>query len=177
MRIIEHHVAFLNLAKRASNLPHTKSWESATVSEKRCQSLASAPIGSGHDKYLSGICVFAVIDAGHIFWLQFAEYHFKWDVSSTSKMHTYPSWDEEKMGELPLSYELTKAVVLNYRQLKTMFRQRKSHRMDSWRVFCDWIRDLPEAHLITQEPQTSVTTYPPSTTSEIVAEVPAALTY
>lgn len=31
----------------------------------------------------------------------------------------------------------------NYRQLKTIYHQRKKHRLPEWRSFCEWIETLP----------------------------------
>ena len=151
---IEHYeVAFLELAKKASGLPHVQGWQESVSSDSRCKKLAACPCGSGHDKHLSGICVFVVIRASHPWWLQFMEYHFRWAVSSTSKMHSFPDAMEEDIEALPLGFELTQAHVLNYRQLKTMYQQRRRHRLGSWQTFCNWIERLPESHLITGLPQ------------------------
>lgn len=52
----------------------------------------------------------------------------------------------------PIGYELTFGEVTNYLQLKTMWSQRKHHRMSSWNtVFVEWVRSLPYSYLITGE--------------------------
>lgn len=52
----------------------------------------------------------------------------------------------------PLGYELTFGEVTNYLQLKSMYAQRKSHKMSGWsKVFKEWIHTLPASHLITGE--------------------------
>ena len=60
--------------------------------------------------------------------------------------------DEKKKYELfmkmqsnnPLGYELTMSVTTNYLQLKTMYNQRKHHRLkEDWGAFCDWCDTLP----------------------------------
>jgi hypothetical protein len=151
LEIVHFEVAFMDLAKKASGLPHTVDWQSSKPSDKRVAILAATPCGSGHDKFLSGICVFVVVKANHAWWMQFMEYHFRWAVSSTSKMHTFPDAAEEDIEKLPIGYELTQAHVVNYRQLKTMYQQRKNHRLQSWKNFCAWIKTLPDSHLITGE--------------------------
>ena len=49
----------------------------------------------------------------------------------------------------PCGMMLTARMTTNYRQLKTIYRQRKTHRLPEWRFFCRWIEDLPMAELIT----------------------------
>ena len=49
----------------------------------------------------------------------------------------------------PAGMELSAYMVTNYRQLKTMYKQRKNHRLQEWKDFCKWIETLPDSHLIT----------------------------
>lgn len=44
---------------------------------------------------------------------------------------------------IPSGFELTAAFTTNYQQLKTIFQQRRGHRLPEWRVFCQWISELP----------------------------------
>lgn len=44
---------------------------------------------------------------------------------------------------IPSGFELTARMVTNYRQLKTIYYQRKSHRLPEWREFCKEIENLP----------------------------------
>jgi hypothetical protein len=44
----------------------------------------------------------------------------------------------------PCGFELTARITTNYGQLKTIYNQRKKHRLPEWREFCDWIITLPE---------------------------------
>lgn len=43
----------------------------------------------------------------------------------------------------PCGFKLTAGMTTNYRQLKTIYAQRKSHRLPEWREFCTWIETLP----------------------------------
>ena len=43
----------------------------------------------------------------------------------------------------PCGFKLTAGITTNYRQLKTIYAQRKSHRLPEWRMFCDWVETLP----------------------------------
>lgn len=49
----------------------------------------------------------------------------------------------------PCGFRLTARMTTNYRQLKTIYRQRRNHRLPEWRIFCEWIETLPYAELIT----------------------------
>lgn len=53
---------------------------------------------------------------------------------------------------LPSSYNQKRTVMLNYEVLANIYKSRKSHKLDEWRVgFCDWIKELPYSELITGE--------------------------
>lgn len=43
----------------------------------------------------------------------------------------------------PSGFELTARLTTNYRQLKTVYFQRKTHRLPEWREFCIWCEELP----------------------------------
>ncbi len=43
----------------------------------------------------------------------------------------------------PVGLLLTARMTTNYRQLKTIYAQRKNHRLPHWHVFCHWIESLP----------------------------------
>ena len=59
--------------------------------------------------------------------------------------------DEELLKELylsilytnPAGFRLTARMTTNYRQLKTIYHQRKAHRLPEWREFCKQIEKLP----------------------------------
>lgn len=46
---------------------------------------------------------------------------------------------------LPSGFEITARLTTNYRSLKTIYSQRKNHRLPEWRIFCQWIETLPYA--------------------------------
>lgn len=50
---------------------------------------------------------------------------------------------------VPTGFKLTARMSTNYRQLKTMYRQRKYHRLLDWKSFCRWIESLPHSYFIT----------------------------
>lgn len=52
---------------------------------------------------------------------------------------------------IPTGFELTARMTTNYRQLKTIYKQRRNHRLKDWQMFCDWVETLPHSELITGE--------------------------
>lgn len=50
---------------------------------------------------------------------------------------------------IPSGFQLTAGMTTNYRQLKTIYQQRKNHRLPEWREFCKYIEKLPYSELIT----------------------------
>ena len=49
----------------------------------------------------------------------------------------------------PAGFKLTARMTTNYQQLKTIYGQRKNHRLPEWRVFCKWLETLPYSEFIT----------------------------
>ena len=52
---------------------------------------------------------------------------------------------------LPSGLEITARMTTNYRQLKTIYQQRKDHRLPEWREFCKWVETLPHAEWIVRK--------------------------
>ena len=48
-------------------------------------------------------------------------------------------------SNLPEGIRLAAGISTNYAQLKTIYYQRKNHRLPEWRGFCHWIESLPYA--------------------------------
>ena len=59
------------------------------------------------------------------------------------------SVDEDKkkwrtlVASLPCGFVLGATMTTNYRQLKTIYNQRKHHKLKEWKEFCDWCENLP----------------------------------
>lgn len=61
--------------------------------------------------------------------------------------------DEEKIhkafmamvANCPLGLELFERVSTNYKQLQTIYFQRKNHKLEDWRIFCNFVEQLPYA--------------------------------
>ncbi len=43
----------------------------------------------------------------------------------------------------PCGMILTSRMTTNYQQLKTIYQQRRNHRLPEWQAFCDWCETLP----------------------------------
>lgn len=50
---------------------------------------------------------------------------------------------------LPSSYNQRRTFMVNYEVLANIYKSRRSHKLDEWRKFCDWIETLPYSELIT----------------------------
>ena len=47
------------------------------------------------------------------------------------------------VASLPCGFVLGATMTTNYRQLKTIYHQRKNHKLKEWHEFCKWIEGLP----------------------------------
>lgn len=50
----------------------------------------------------------------------------------------------ELVASLPCGFCLGASMTTNYQQLKTMYIQRKHHKLNEWHVFCKWCESLPD---------------------------------
>lgn len=50
----------------------------------------------------------------------------------------------EILYNVPTGFELTAGITTNYRQLKTIYYQRRHHKLPEWHMICDWIEELPK---------------------------------
>ena len=131
--------------------------------------LGSSPKGSGHDNFLNGCLVSFDLTLSIKAWVEAERYHFLEFISSQSTMHRITRFDistqcneyvdskilarvEELKQEgdflkliynIPTGFKLTAGMVTNYRQLKTIYDQRKNHRLPEWHGVCEWIESLP----------------------------------
>ena len=51
----------------------------------------------------------------------------------------------------PCGMQLTARMTTNYQQLKTIYFQRRFHRLPEWVAFCKWIETLPNSEFIIGE--------------------------
>lgn len=50
---------------------------------------------------------------------------------------------------LPSSYNQKRTVMLNYEVLANIYKSRRHHKLDEWRIFCEWVEGFPYSELIT----------------------------
>ncbi len=50
---------------------------------------------------------------------------------------------EKIVASLPCGFCLGATMTTNYQQLKTMYHQRKNHKLKEWAIFCAWCESLP----------------------------------
>lgn len=76
----------------------------------------------------------------------------EWIANSGRRNDTSDEWKRwHKM--VPDCYLYTCHISVSYAVLRNIYRQRRNHRMSSqWRPFCDWIEELPNSWLITEQP-------------------------
>jgi hypothetical protein len=66
------------------------------------------------------------------------------NIISDYKKNPTPENFERVINNVPCGLMLTARVTTNYRQLKTMFHQRKTHKLHFWNTtFVEWCRSLP----------------------------------
>lgn len=141
-------------AKRAGNA------HSLTVSKtipKGINRLATATTGSGHDCFLKGIVVYVDWTINKIVREQLLRYNFIDVISSCSLMHCFEKYREaglipaniETVEDIPLGFEYPLSFKTNYLQLKTIYKQRRTHQRREWREFCKLLETLPTSVWIT----------------------------
>lgn len=144
--------------------------------EERALKLSNTPNGSGHNNFLKGIIVQFDLQYPEYFSPQLQRYHWIDIVSSQSKMHkltsrkltpsdftkeTNPRHIEfvnelifnikplsQIISNLPSGYLKWMGISTNYLQLKTIYSQRRTHKLNEWQEFCNWIETLPMSELI-----------------------------
>lgn len=152
-----NNVSFLNLSD--SNI-------------KKFIRLGGCKSGSGHDCFMKGITVSCVITAPQYWWKQAQRYHFFEIISSQSTMYNISEMqnsldnnvlpqavealkialEKYNKGEftmsalaanIPSGLYLTAGITTNYLQIKSMYYQRKGHKLNEWNIFCEWAKTLP----------------------------------
>jgi len=132
--------------------------------------------GPSHSKFRRCIVVWITIRAPRYWWAQLDTYKVGTTALSESTMHTIlKHWltvddfsghipirqieflnnlievdalDSVK-SNLPEGFLQTRGICLNYQVLRTMYHQRRYHRLQEWQIFCDWMRELPYSWMIT----------------------------
>ena len=63
-------------------------------------------------------------------------------ISEDDKEAKYNKW-RELVASVPCGFCLGATMVTNYQELKTMYHQRKFHKLVEWHKFCKWCDTLP----------------------------------
>ena len=74
-----------------------------------------------------------------------SEYN-KMDDTAPNKINKW----RELVASLPCGFCLGATMTTNYQQLKTMYQQRKNHRLKEWNEFCSWCDSLSYFKELTQ---------------------------
>lgn len=69
----------------------------------------------------------------------YSESTFCWTVREVTKKDLFM----QIISCLPSGFEMEMEIVTNYLQLKTIYEQRKYHKLPDWHEFCSWIESLP----------------------------------
>lgn len=121
---------------------------------------------NGHNKFLESMIVWIDIVAPRYWWQQFDTYRIGVTKQSGSTMHTilrheltqecfeYPiaqqivsrlnkliscGYFEQLKNELPEGFLQRRVVCTNYKALRHIITQRRTHKLQEWHVFCDAI--------------------------------------
>ena len=67
-----------------------------------------------------------------------------------AEYNALPEFDDSKkdkwrvlVATLPCGFCLGATMTTNYQQLKTMYYQRRTHKLEEWKIFCEWCESLP----------------------------------
>ena len=77
-----------------------------------------------------------------------AEY---FEIPEEDKERKVAKW-RELVASTPCGFILGASMTTNYQQLKTMYMQRRYHKLKEWRVFCEWCLTLPHFAELTGVP-------------------------
>ena len=139
-------------SKRAGN---PMSEDLSLAYTKALDKLATCDIEAGHDCFLNGIFVYFDWKINKIIREHLLRYHFINVISSQSLMHSFSKLNKDTtikdVDQIPLGFPYWISFCCNYRQLKTIYAQRKHHKRHEWRHFCACLEQLPHAHFITGE--------------------------
>lgn len=114
--------------------------------------------GDEHAKVLRGLIVWVEISAPVWFYRELETYNVgRQRLSSESTMHIEcKGLEGEKLQEakdkIPMGHIQKTVDMISYQTLRRIYFQRRSHRLQVWREFYEWIKSLPFANeLITIE--------------------------
>ena len=130
---------------------------------KRVKHLGNATSGSGHDCFAKGVTVQFDLQVPEYIWRQLDRYHYidkacnkyvlestKTNLKSLIDLYNKETVDLAKkelfnhiIANTPCGLMLTARMTTNYLQLKSIVNQRSNHKMQEWRLLCDYFKTLP----------------------------------
>ena len=122
-----------------------------TQLHKKDMALLSALVKRGpeHAKCIRGINVYAKITAPIYWWCEMETYtigHYRLASESTMHIDCKSLTGEELVkakSEIFMGKKLTKIDMFNYQNLRNIYFQRRNHELPEWKIFCNWIEQLP----------------------------------
>lgn len=174
-----HHFAMLGLELSFSRVSTKMEEKDLVIYMESRVAPRLAHKGDGHNKFLEQIMVWLDIKAPRYWWQQFDTYRIGTSKQSESTMHTILQRPldqrdfqyavpetllshlntlikngkmEQVKNDLPEGYLQRRIVCTNYLTLQRMFRQRETHKLLEWRLFCvEVLRQLRKPEYIKQE--------------------------
>ena len=71
------------------------------------------------------------------------------DFQTTEQYHEDEQMLFQKIiSNCPMGLVLTARITTNYLQEKTVYQQRRNHKLEEWQKYCDWLKGLPKSGLI-----------------------------
>lgn len=80
------------------------------------------------------------------FYNDFDETYLQYGLTDDKETEKKRLW-RRLVASLPSGFVLGATMTTNYRQLKTIYNQRKNHKLKEWKEFCKWIERLPHFDL------------------------------
>lgn len=65
------------------------------------------------------------------------------NINEEDRLQKTKKW-RELVASLPSGFCLGATMVTNYQQLKTIYLQRRFHKLEEWHIFCKWCETLPK---------------------------------
>ena len=91
-----------------------------------------------------------VSDVDHLILTRYQELLDSYNNLEETNTDTAKELWRKLVASLPSGFVLGATMTTNFRQLKTIYEQRKYHKLKEWREFCKWIESIDSNQLITE---------------------------
>ena len=128
-------------------------WIDIISSQSKMHSLTKMKdTDNNYNKYVFAFNI-EVINALVEYYNECDNYPVQWSIASAvqASINSKEEMFQYIISNLPMGFELWMGISTNYLQLKTVYKQRKTHDLEEWRDFCKWIETLPMSYLITKK--------------------------